>query len=668
MVLPQTRGPRAFSAGPRPRRSTGRLRSTIGIVLVLATAAAALVPIPAGASVDPLGGPVVRSDRSGAPREARRARAAAVATRGCRPPATPTPRPSTTPAPTLPPTASPSAAAPAVATQSPAPVVVAVATPSPTPGPSATPSPTRTPKPTPTPYKPPGIDVSHWNGRLPWTAIREAGMRFAIMKATQGTTHVDDLVDDHVRAARRQGLLLGAYHFFDYRVAGAPQAEHFVSVAREHGLIDGALPLAVDVECLPSLGWAEWSETVPRLRALVNRIYTLTGRVPLLYTSRHMWEQVTGSAEGFGHLPLWVACWRCSSPYLPTGWSGWRIWQIRPYAFDGMTQKLDGNIWKGTDLSLTRFRTQPMSVAGGASATNATEIPVDLPSHDGEEVRTKDDLGDWTTWRPRTETVTHPMTPGDGTRTVSVQLRYPEGPTGPVFSDDVILDTVAPLVSRPLLRLGPGSVLPGGGIPLDLRFRMTEERSGIAGATITPDCGPGSFAEVDPLASGPVVVAGSAPAGDCSVAIRITDGAGNPSTPEARAAVRLDLREDRDPALAWAGWSGRRAADALDGHLHRAERRGAALRFTAEGSELAIIAPTGPGRGRIRVFVDGRIVRTIDLAAPVRTPRAVVGIIPLAGGGTHAVTLRALAAEGATGLPLVEIDALVLLRVVGSPG
>ena len=156
--------------------------------------------------------------------------------KGCKPPADPTPTPKPTPSPE--PTPSPS--------------------PKPTPDPSASPSPspspkpTRTPRPTPTPYIPPGIDVSVWNGLLDYGPIVDKGMKFVFMKATQGTYLVDDRFEVNVRRARAAGLVVGAYHFFDYHEDGVAQADHCVDTAAAMGMLTDAMPLSIDVECKAS--------------------------------------------------------------------------------------------------------------------------------------------------------------------------------------------------------------------------------------------------------------------------------------------------------------------------------------------------------------------------------------------------------------------------------
>ena len=60
-----------------------------------------------------------------------------------------------------------------------------------------------------------GIDVSENNGELDWRAIADAGIEFAIVRASYGQTGRDELFQRNVAEAHKYGLRCGAYHY-DY--------------------------------------------------------------------------------------------------------------------------------------------------------------------------------------------------------------------------------------------------------------------------------------------------------------------------------------------------------------------------------------------------------------------------------------------------------------------
>jgi GH25 family lysozyme M1 (1,4-beta-N-acetylmuramidase) len=231
-------------------------------------------------------------------------------------------------------------------------------------GPTSSPGPTpvasaadRTPR-TALPFVPPrlgsvgdvtaGIDLSLWNRDVPYRALLDAGLRFALIKASQGTTIADPVYRDHVREARRAGYLVGPYHFYDYRLSGRAQADHFLDTLRAAGTLRRSLPLVVDVECFAPFGAADRAYVRGELRAFVGRVYERTGRLPMVYTSWYMWREVTGSDPTFGRLPLWVACWRCGRPLLPVGWDGWDFWQIGSVVIDQAGRRVGSDVYDGT--------------------------------------------------------------------------------------------------------------------------------------------------------------------------------------------------------------------------------------------------------------------------------------------------------------------------------
>ena len=64
-----------------------------------------------------------------------------------------------------------------------------------------------------------GIDVSHWEGKIDFRRVREAGIRIVYIKATQGHDIVDEEFERNYRDAHREGLRVGFYHYVTARSA-----------------------------------------------------------------------------------------------------------------------------------------------------------------------------------------------------------------------------------------------------------------------------------------------------------------------------------------------------------------------------------------------------------------------------------------------------------------
>ena len=61
-----------------------------------------------------------------------------------------------------------------------------------------------------------GIDVSHHNGTIKWNeVVKNRKIKFVYVKATEGRSHKDTKFSQNVKGARKAGLEVGAYHFFE---------------------------------------------------------------------------------------------------------------------------------------------------------------------------------------------------------------------------------------------------------------------------------------------------------------------------------------------------------------------------------------------------------------------------------------------------------------------
>lgn len=147
-----------------------------------------------------------------------------------------------------------------------------------------------------------GIDISGWQKTISWKAIKEAGVEFGFIKATEGTGYVNSSYERHRKAARRQGIPVGAYHFArpDSDDGPVAEAEHFLEVAtpREADLLP---VLDFEHPGLPPRELARWAKLW--LRHVEKRI----GEPPILYTYSSFWMSTVRNARGFERYPLWLA-------------------------------------------------------------------------------------------------------------------------------------------------------------------------------------------------------------------------------------------------------------------------------------------------------------------------------------------------------------------------
>jgi len=101
-----------------------------------------------------------------------------------------------------------------------------------------------------------GIDVSHFQGKVDWVAVYNAGYRFAFVKATQGNRFIDSCFVMNMYNAHNAGILVGAYHFAEPFLVGSEEelakdaqdeAFYFIQTAEDY-LVEGYLRPALDIE------------------------------------------------------------------------------------------------------------------------------------------------------------------------------------------------------------------------------------------------------------------------------------------------------------------------------------------------------------------------------------------------------------------------------------
>ncbi|EME75409.1 GH25 family lysozyme [Bacillus sonorensis] len=92
-----------------------------------------------------------------------------------------------------------------------------------------------------------GIDVSHWQGDINWKKVAADRIKFAFIKATEGTTLKDNKFETNVSGANAAGIKTGAYHFarFGSKSEALEEAKFFLSAVKKVSL---SYPLVLDLE------------------------------------------------------------------------------------------------------------------------------------------------------------------------------------------------------------------------------------------------------------------------------------------------------------------------------------------------------------------------------------------------------------------------------------
>ncbi|MFF5634382.1 lysozyme [Streptomyces sp. NPDC012825] len=196
-----------------------------------------------------------------------------------------------------------------------------------------------------------GVDVSSHQGNVAWSTLWNSGVRWAYVKATEGTYYKNTSFAQQYTGSYNVGMIRGSYHFATPdTTTGAAQADYFVDNGGGWSKDGRTLPGVLDIEWNP-YGATCYGKTqagmVAWIRDFLNRYKTRTGRDAVIYTATSWWTQCTGNYSGFGATnPLWVARYASTVGELPAGWAYYTMWQ---YTSSGPTVG-DHNHFNG-DLS-----------------------------------------------------------------------------------------------------------------------------------------------------------------------------------------------------------------------------------------------------------------------------------------------------------------------------
>jgi lysozyme len=187
------------------------------------------------------------------------------------------------------------------------------------------------------------LDLSHHNTVTDWHAIKDAGIVGVIHKATEGSSYVDDQYASRREAARKAGLLWGAYHFLRPGDMDA-QAEHFVVQAVD----DEDVLLAADHE--------DAGVSLDDLMVFLDEVLRLTGQRAAIYSGHVLKEQYDGATDAqvneLAKHRLWLAQYS-SSPTWPPAWDAPWLWQYTDSeSCPGVSGNVDGDSFDGDVIEL----------------------------------------------------------------------------------------------------------------------------------------------------------------------------------------------------------------------------------------------------------------------------------------------------------------------------
>ena len=179
-----------------------------------------------------------------------------------------------------------------------------------------------------------GIDISHWQKNINLDVVP---CDFVICKATEGTTFVDSTCDRFYQQAKKNGKLLGVYHYADGGDVHK-EADFFINNCKNY---IGEAILILDWESKGNASFGK--DDFNWVKTWLDYVHAKTGVKPMLYISK----SIMNKFKGIGDYGLWIAQY---ANYNPTGYQE-KPWNegaykcaMRQYTSSGRLNGYDGNL------------------------------------------------------------------------------------------------------------------------------------------------------------------------------------------------------------------------------------------------------------------------------------------------------------------------------------
>lgn len=188
-----------------------------------------------------------------------------------------------------------------------------------------------------------GIDVSHYQSDINWSALKESGnAKFVYIKATEGKAYRDTNFKKNWDSASLNGIPAGAYHYYSQSSTGTEQANNFIAVVPKSS---GKLPPAIDIE--DSI--VKQADFKFQLAIYVKLITEHYGQKPIFYVPYKIYNSLYDEYKDY---TFWVIDYINANPTVQK----WTFWQYSEKGYiAGISEKVDldqyqGSIWNFNNL------------------------------------------------------------------------------------------------------------------------------------------------------------------------------------------------------------------------------------------------------------------------------------------------------------------------------
>lgn len=189
-----------------------------------------------------------------------------------------------------------------------------------------------------------GIDVSKWNGKIDWVAVKNSGVSYAIIRcgyrgSTAGAIIEDPTFTANIQGAISAGLKVGVYFFTQAidEVEAVYEASYVLDKIKNYRI---TYPVFLDVE--PSKGRGDKIDTATRTAVCKAFCETIKGAgyTPGIYANK-TWLTTKLDANALSDYKIWLA----QYAETPTYAGKYDLWQYKENGkIDGIEGDVDLNI------------------------------------------------------------------------------------------------------------------------------------------------------------------------------------------------------------------------------------------------------------------------------------------------------------------------------------
>lgn len=199
-----------------------------------------------------------------------------------------------------------------------------------------------------------GVDVSAYQGEVDWQTLSAQDISFVFIKATEGSSFVDQYFSYNYEEAKKTNLAVGAYHFFSYDSEGKTQAENFINTVTP---FEGMLPPVIDLEF-----YGDKEQNPParedidvQLKVMLDALEEHYSQKPIIYATGKSYElYLAGDYEEYD---IWIRD-VIAKPKLPDAreWTFWQFTNREQLAgYSGEEKYIDVNVFYGSNEDFNAY-------------------------------------------------------------------------------------------------------------------------------------------------------------------------------------------------------------------------------------------------------------------------------------------------------------------------